>query len=79
MEQSATVLLIEGVGLSATFAGLVDAIADRWRAPVPPDVLEKGWDSLHPMYRRRVDRTVGGMLRRMKLSIELSVKRWARK
>lgn len=79
MEQSVKVVAVEVLGLGMAVFGIVDTIRDRARAPIPQRVLNDGWWSLHPQYRRKVDRTLGGWLRRAKVAVDVCVRRWSRK
>lgn len=78
--QPLPILIIEGLLLVVTVAGVWDAITSRARSHVPPELVQRGIDvSLTPWYRRKVTRTIGGKVQRWKLKVEVAAKRMAAK
>lgn len=68
-----TVLVIGGLTLWKT-------ILDRWKEPMPPGLVESGKKTmLDPQFRTKMERSLGGRIRRVMYAIEVGAKRLAAK
>lgn len=74
MQQNPKVLVIELLVFIPALWALWSEIRGK-RKSIPPEVVQRGFDSLRPDYRKKIDRSVGGIVRRIRLAVEV----WARR
>lgn len=73
MAANAKVITLEVIVFAITLAAIYRTLVGA-KDGIPPQVIADGYDKLDPQYRRKVDRTLGGLLRRLRVAGE----KWAR-